>query len=98
MPQHLNMSSDFNSGYRARAFSVNDAHRCPGGARSGQGTARAFHVSDDFVLVKIATWNVGSLTGKSRELVDVMERRKINIMCIQEIKWTGQSARELGHG
>jgi len=35
------------------------------------------------------------LTGKSREIVDVMQRRKINVMCIQEVKWTGQSAREI---
>jgi len=27
-----------------------------------------------------------------------MQRRKINALCIQEMKWTGQSARELGDG
>ena len=29
--------------------------------------------------IRIGNWNVGSLTGKGRELVDVMQRRKIMI-------------------
>jgi hypothetical protein len=48
--------------------------------------------------VRIATWNVGSLTGRSREVIDVMQRRKIGILCLQEIRWKGQGARELGEG
>jgi len=27
-----------------------------------------------------------------------MQRRRINALCIQEMKWTGQSAKELGDG
>ena len=41
---------------------------------------------------------LGSLTGKGRELVDVVERRKIMVLCIQEMKWKGESARKLGEG
>ena len=48
--------------------------------------------------MRIGNWNVGSLTGKGRELIDVMQRRKIMILCIQETKWKGQSARKLGEG
>ena len=48
--------------------------------------------------MRLGNWNVGSLTGKGRELVDVMQRRKIMILCIQETKWKGQSARKLGEG
>ena len=40
--------------------------------------------------LRVATWNVGSLTGKFLELVEVMKKRKINIMCLQETKWIGQ--------
>ncbi|RZC13747.1 DExH-box ATP-dependent RNA helicase DExH10 [Glycine soja] len=36
-----------------------------------------------------------TLTGKSMEIVDVMVRRKINFMCLQETKWTGEKAKEL---
>ena len=33
--------------------------------------------------------NIGTMTGKSRELADTMTRRKIDIACIQETKWKG---------
>ena len=36
------------------------------------------------------TWNIGTLTGKSMEVVDNMARRKINFMCLQETKWVGK--------
>ena len=48
--------------------------------------------------VKIASWNVGLMTGRGRELVDVYKRRNIGILYVQETKWTGKSARELGEG
>ena len=38
------------------------------------------------------------MTGKGRELVDVMMRREIDVMCVQETRWKGKSARELGEG
>ncbi|XP_063590661.1 uncharacterized protein LOC134767565 [Penaeus indicus] len=46
----------------------------------------------------LATLNVGSMTGKGREVVDFMERRNINILFLQETKWKGKKARELGEG
>jgi hypothetical protein len=36
--------------------------------------------------VRIDTWNVGSLTGKLREVVNTMIRRCVNIICVQETK------------
>ena len=48
--------------------------------------------------IRIGNWNIGSLTGKGRELVDVMQRRNIKILCIQETKWKGNSARKIGEG
>jgi hypothetical protein len=33
--------------------------------------------------VHVGTWNVGSLTGKLREVVDTMIRRRVNILCVQ---------------
>ena len=47
---------------------------------------------------RFASRNVGSLTGKGKELVDEMKRRRIDIMGIQETKWGGNSARVLGDG
>jgi exonuclease III len=43
----------------------------------------------------LGSWNVGSLTSKLRELVDTMIRRRVNILCVQETKWTGQKAKEM---
>ena len=44
---------------------------------------------------RFGSWNVGSLTGKLRELVDTATRRHINILCVQETKWKGQKAKEV---
>jgi exonuclease III len=45
--------------------------------------------------IRLGSWNVGSLTGKLRELVDTAIRRSVNILCVQETKWTGQKAKEV---
>ena len=39
------------------------------------------------VSLKFGTLNVGTITGKSRELADMMERRKVDILCVQETRW-----------
>ena len=38
------------------------------------------------------------MTGRSREVADVMERRKVDILCVQETLWRGNKAREIGGG
>jgi hypothetical protein len=43
----------------------------------------------------LGSWNAGFLTGKLRELVDTTIRRRVNILCVQKIKWTGQKAKEV---
>ena len=52
--------------------------------------------------VRIATLNVGTLTGKSREIAAMMTQRGIDILCLQETKWTGGKAggkaRDIGDG
>jgi exonuclease III len=45
--------------------------------------------------IHLGSWNIGSLTGKLRELVDTAIRRRVNILCVQETKWTGQKAKEV---
>ena len=48
--------------------------------------------------LRVGTWNVGSLTGKSLELVGELKRRKINIACLQETKWVESKAKYIdGH-
>jgi exonuclease III len=39
--------------------------------------------------VKFASWNIGSLTGRAGEVVEVLERRGIDLCCLQETRWKG---------
>lgn len=48
--------------------------------------------------IRVATWNIGSLTGKCSELAEVLQRRRVHVACIQETKWKGSKAREIGNG
>ncbi|KAI3874317.1 hypothetical protein MKX03_019465 [Papaver bracteatum] len=45
--------------------------------------------------VCLGSWNVGSLTGKLREVVDTAARSHVNILCVQEIKWSGRNEAEV---
>ncbi|ESO12072.1 hypothetical protein HELRODRAFT_158482 [Helobdella robusta] len=39
------------------------------------------------MVLRLGTLNVGSLTGRSMEIAEMLERRRINICCLQEIRW-----------
>ncbi|XP_070036293.1 uncharacterized protein [Nicotiana tomentosiformis] len=43
--------------------------------------------------LRIGSWNIGTLTGKSIELAKILQKRKVNIDCVQEIRWVGSKAR-----
>ena len=38
------------------------------------------------------------MNGRGRELADMMERRNVDILCLQETKWKGSKARNIGGG
>ncbi|XP_013774375.1 uncharacterized protein LOC106459310 [Limulus polyphemus] len=38
------------------------------------------------------------MTGRGRELADLMERRKVAWLCVQEMKWSGNKSRNIGAG
>ncbi|KAK3516689.1 hypothetical protein QTP70_022185, partial [Hemibagrus guttatus] len=44
------------------------------------------------------TCSIPSCSGKGRELADMMERRKVDILCVQETRWKGSKARSIGAG
>ncbi|VDM80452.1 unnamed protein product [Strongylus vulgaris] len=48
--------------------------------------------------LRLATINVGTLTGRHRELADVLRRRRVDIACIQETNWKGGKSRDIGDG
>ena len=44
-------------------------------------------------LFRVATLNVGTMRGRSSEVVETISRRGIDLCCIQEVRWRGASAR-----
>jgi hypothetical protein len=76
-------------------------HRRPGVVKNKQGSShltrqmRRVRKLAEPSRVRVGTWNVGLLTGKLREVVDIMIRRRVNILCVQEMKWKGQKAKEV---
>ena len=49
-------------------------------------------------LIRVGTLNIGTMNGRGRELADMMERRNVDILCLQETKWKGSKARNIGGG
>ena len=45
--------------------------------------------------LSIGSWNIGTLQGKSIELVKILRKRRINSACVQETKWAGSKARDV---
>eukprot|EP00111_Clytia_hemisphaerica_P013314 TCONS_00039074-protein len=48
-----------------------------------------------FTNIRAGTLNVGTMKGRSGEIVDTVSRREISICAIQESRWKGHSAREI---
>ena len=48
--------------------------------------------------IRFSTWNVGSMSGKWREISETLKRRCVDICCVQEVKWKGQGATMIGNG
>ena len=38
------------------------------------------------------------MTGNARELVNMMQSRKVDTLCVQETRWKGNTPRRLGAG
>ncbi|GJW69836.1 craniofacial development protein 2 [Tanacetum coccineum] len=59
-------------------------------SRSGRSGSRV----KAFRRIRVGSWNVSSLTSKLLELVDALERHRVDITCFQETKWKGSSNKE----
>ncbi|XP_058189443.1 uncharacterized protein LOC131307042 [Rhododendron vialii] len=62
--------------------------RVPGRARVKKQLAQDYRI-------RSATWNIGTLTDKTKKLVDTILMKMISIACLQETKWVGEKAREI---
>lgn len=88
---------------QARASPLSDARilrlECVGNKRRLPLSQQTEAVKDiSLRRIKFGSWNIGTMNSKSRELADVLRRRKIDIACIQETKWKGQKAKYIGDG
>ena len=45
------------------------------------------------IRVRFLTVNIGTMTGKSREVAEMLKRMQVKIACVQERKWKGNKAR-----
>ena len=47
---------------------------------------------------RVATLNVGTLTGKEKEVADLVERSGVDILCVLETRWKGENAKCINEG
>ena len=47
-------------------------------------------------LIRVCTLNIETMTGRGRELADMMEQRNVDILCLQETNRKGSKARNIG--
>ena len=48
--------------------------------------------------VRVCTVNVGTVVGRGGELVEMMARRRVDICCLQEVRYRGKGCRVFKHG
>ena len=44
------------------------------------------------IMFKVGSLNVVTMTGKGREVADLMEQRRVGVLCVQETRWKGAKA------
>ena len=84
----------------ATAFTAIDAQGLPPiPVRSKQGVPQQLQrrLKKQVGNLRIGSWNVRTMTGRRRDVVGVMER-KVEILCVEETKWKGNTGRQLGNG
>ena len=69
---------------------VNPEHRQTVNERSGSTSN-----NNNNALFRVGSLNVGTLRGRTGEVVETLNRRKIDVCCVQEVRWRGASARTI---
>ena len=70
----------------------------PRNTRRNTGKGQKTRTQQNKSKLRVGTLNVITLTGKSEEVVDMMERRKIHILGMNETKWKGKNSKLLRGG
>ena len=61
--------------------------------RTGSGPVRSTSCETPHDTLKIASWNIGTMRGRSSEIVETITRRNVDLCCVQEVRRRGASAR-----
>ena len=61
-----------------------------------QGVRRISGFKSECHGIRFGTLNVGSLCGRKTEVCEELRKRKVDVCCIQEVRWKGQGARFVG--
>ncbi|XP_019237909.1 PREDICTED: craniofacial development protein 2-like [Nicotiana attenuata] len=65
------------------------------GQGSGGGTGPKWGKGNKIAYrLRIGSWNIGTLSGKFLELAKILQKRRVNIACVQETRWVGSKARD----
>ncbi|XP_019246491.1 PREDICTED: craniofacial development protein 2-like [Nicotiana attenuata] len=88
-PNRCNCACSFEKSIVALVYDVR-VNSCPRvgrevGCKGGKGDKVASRL-------RVGSWNIETLTGKSIELGRILQRRRINIACVQETRWKGTKA------
>ena len=65
---------------------------------NGQGVLRipGLKIHKEKVGVRFESWNVGSLSGRGTKVCEELKKRKVDVRCLQEVRWRGEGARFFG--
>ena len=47
---------------------------------------------DEQLGVRVGAWNVGSMSGRGTEVCKEQRKRRMDVCCLQEVRWRGQGA------
>ena len=85
----------------ARAFSGNDAQIHLPNSVTGRGLLHQERVQLRKLAhtgFRVCQINMRSMTGRGRKVADLMRRRNVDVLCVQETRWKGNKAKELEDG
>ena len=51
---------------------------------------------DERLGVKVGTWSVGSISGRGTKICEEMRKRRVDVCCLQEVRWIGKGAQFMG--
>ena len=63
---------------------------------NGQGVRRISGFKSECHGIRFGTLNVGSLCGRETEVCEELRKKRIDVCCIQEVRWKGRGARFVG--